>query len=149
MPPMIIDGVCLFLQNPTLLAAPSPSPGFVRPAQTKWEIRTFGFQDLLEGALEQSFPFKPIVVIGEATNRMLHGELGLPIPDRRIRQIVIPQFGRLVRLVLPRKPPPPFPRVGPFREAFPPPDIVFADTMVLRQIQRYDPSGFMFHPAER
>ena len=131
--------VRLGLEDVLVASVPSPRPGFVRPAEAKRKLRLSGTQDLLHRLLKQSLAVKPVMVIAEAVDAVLHGQFRLRLPRLRRAEIILAEIRGDVGLIMPGEQRLCLRHVCPFGEALAPPTIVLRDGMELRKEERDQP----------
>ena len=123
-------------------AVPDAGPSLIGPAQAERKVRRAACDHLVEGALEQTLAGEPVVVIAKSCDAVLSCELRLLNPGLRDPEVVKPEIGRHVRLIVPGKPPLRLRQVGPLGEALAPPGVVLGDRVVLRKIVGEDAGAF-------
>ena len=126
-------------QHPAGLGVPVAGPLLVGPAQGEGEVRGARGQDLVERSLEQALPVEPVVVVDEAGDPVLGGQIGLGLSDLGDPQIVIAQVGRHVGLVVPGEQGLGLRDVGPLGEARSPPLVVLRNGVELGKVERKRP----------
>ena len=99
-------------------------------------MRLAGFPNFIHRAFEYLTPMKPIVVITKAINSVASGELGLGCARFGQAQVIKTQIGRQVGLIMTREARCCSHDIGPFREAAPPPFVVFGNGMKLGKVER-------------
>ncbi len=117
-------------------AVPAPRPVLVGPAEAIREIRAARFPHFLHRTLEQALAGEPVVVVAEPVNAAGAGKCRLLFSRFGDPQVVEPQVGGQVRLVMTVEVGSRARDVGPFGETRPPPAIVLRDRMKLRQVER-------------
>src|SRR6185503_16710297 len=116
-------------------AVPAPGPIFICPTKTKRKIRLPGFQHAFEGHLKDAFAVKPVIVETETMNSISFGKFHLLFHHCRNSEVIKPQVGRQMRLIMTFVIRLCLCNVCPFSESFSPPEIVFRNWMILRQVK--------------
>ena len=94
-----------------------------------------GGQHLVEGALQQPLPLEPVVVVAEAVDAVLPGEVGLGLARLGQAQVVEAEVRRQLRLVVAPEQRLGLGDVGPLRESLPPPFVVLGDGVELGEVE--------------
>src|SRR5581483_645977 len=114
-------------------------PVLVGPADAEREVGTPAPEHLVERPLEEAPAAEPIVVVAEPVNAVRAGELRLLVAHLRDPEVVEPELGRQVGLVVALEPRPGRGDVRPLGEARAPPPVILRDRMELRQVEGDQP----------
>src|SRR5512146_2200575 len=98
-----LSRVRLLDQNTVRRAVPYAGPGFVGPAEAERKVRLSGCQHLIERALEEASTSEPVVVVAEAFDAVFPRQCRLCRARLRETEIVEPEVGRNVRLIVTSK----------------------------------------------
>ena len=110
-------------------------PGVVRPAQTEREIRSTGVDDFRKNPVQEPPSGKPVVPIAETFNPGFAGHACLLFPHLGHAQVVITEVGRDTRLIMAGEEGFRPSDIGPLREPFSPPFVIFRGGIKLWQIK--------------
>src|SRR6185369_14517442 len=119
-------------QNLASGAVPATRPVFVCPADAEGERARPTTHEVVERALKNALPFEPVVVVAEAVNAIPPRKLELSVGRFGEAQVVVAQARRAARLKMAVEERLAPANVGPFREPFPPPLVVFRRGVKLR-----------------
>lgn len=114
---------------------PDARPALVSPAQAEGEVRRTRGEDLVEGSLKKLFAVEPVMVVTETVEAVSFGHIGLRLADLGNAQVVEPQVGGQVWLVMPPEERAGSCHVRPLGKAIAPPCIVLRDGVVLGEVE--------------
>ena len=127
------------------MSVPGSSPVFICPAKTVISPNFWSVANNLERQVEERFAVKEVIVITESIYSVLLCKIVLLDQEISITKIVISDCGvRNMGLVMIFELWTSIFLVMPFREAFAPPEVIFRDGMILRQVK-----GDWFYHDER
>src|SRR6185312_1771106 len=132
---VIFRRVVLPNQDFLVQTIPAPSPIFIRPADTEWEIDIVAGEELLYRPLQQSPSSKPIIMKAEPVNPIQFRQLHLPTHNVDQAQVIKTQLPRKLGLLVPDKLGNSLGYIRPLCKSFAPPTIVLGNRMKLRQIK--------------
>src|SRR5262249_22537129 len=133
---IVFDRVHLLDEDLTLAAVPSPRPTLVGPAETERKVGLAAREHFVERPLQQAPAAERVVVVTKAVDAVLARERRLLLAPLGHAKIVVAEFRRHVRLVVPWKERTCARDVGPLGEPESPPFVVFRDGMELRKVER-------------
>ena len=142
---VVLLGVLLPDQYLLLAAVPRPRPVLVGPAEHEGEIGLPRSEHLLHGTLHQPVTVEPIVIVTESRQPVAFSQRRLLLAHFGHTQVVEPEIGRQVGLVMPPKERPCLHHVAPLRESGAPPPVVLRERVVLRQVEGDDSFGMLLH----
>ena len=131
-------GIVLSDQDVLVEPIPAPRPVFVGPAHTEWKVWRAAGQHFVEGLLQQSLAVEPVGVITEPVDAELARQVRLPCANLGRAQVVIAEFGGLVRLLVAHEVRQRFAHIGPLGKPRAPPPVVLRDWVILGQIESND-----------
>ena len=131
-----VGPVRLLLKDVMVPAVPSARPGLVGPGEAEREVEFLRFENDVGRRLEQLLAVEPVVVVAEAGEPVLAGEVDLPLDRPLVGLVVIAFAERNARLVMPAKLRRRAADVHPVGEALAPPLVVLGNGMKLREIER-------------
>ena len=117
-------------------AVPAARPVLVRPAHAERKIGLAGLQHFVERPLEQPPAVEPVVVVAKAVDAVFAREIRLRDPRLRNAQVVEPEIGGKMRLIVALELRLRANDVAPFGEALAPPGVVLRNRVELRKIER-------------
>ena len=148
---IVVLAVLLTHQHMAGLGVPASGPLLVGPAQGEGEIGLAGRQHFFERPLQQSAAVEPVVVVDEAVDAVLPGQVGLCGPHLGHPQVVVAELARNMGLIVPRKQGAALGHVVPLGEALAPPLVVLGNGVVLGKIEgqslRLRPSSCVLPPV--
>ena len=133
---VVLDRVALIHQHVAFEPVPGARPVLVGPAQAEWQVGLTRRQDLVKGPLQEAAAREPVMIVAKPGDPVFPSEVSLGPPGIGEPEVVKPQVGRQVGLLvtLELRTSPGY--IGPLGESRAPPLLILGDRMELRQIER-------------
>ena len=84
----------------TLFPIPASRPILVRPADAEWEVGFACLHNSPDRQIEENVSSEPVVVITKTVDARLPRQLGLSFQDALLREIIVSQLRRHMRLIM-------------------------------------------------
>ena len=118
-----------------IISNPTAGPALIGPAKAEGEIGLTCAEDLSDGTLQQLLTTEPIVVVAEAMDAVLAGEIGLLLTHLRKTEVVVAEICGKVGLVVAGKERGGSGYIAPLGETRAPPLIVFRNRVILGEVK--------------